>query len=805
MPSHIMIGMRDNRGGSMKPQNTMLVLAIFVVFALTGAVSINIVEPLNNTNYIYGTQKLNYTFTNTTQTDECYYVVDGITTTTTKTRLGGYYIDDSGLENDGIPQSMWNISSGSAVGSSFARFNGYKSFVNITNQTYWTPPSFTFEAWILPNTTTGDQYLYSVSIPYYTFDVYLSGDDIKLSNVNNYPSYDILTLPNVIGYGFWQHVAVTFNDADNNASIYINGSLRASKIMSVEVPTMNEDLALGRNNYLGGSGYYNGSMDEVRISNKARAMAELKGVLATVTPYTTDANTMGLYHFEYSSNIKKCYHTNTTFTKNELGLFNVVVNINDTAGSGYSSTINISTDANYEINATNNDTTAPLQNFTALFYNSTFSVSKTAVGYHIFTNWSELPHGEIKINLSLTGYEKRQIVVNVTNETLTFNNSYVLEPISFNFYIYDETTQVALNTSRVNIYNSTNNISYFNVTTISANFSTIPHGAVTIELINESYENRYYYLTIEQYTSVNKNLYMLKTSDGGFVSFFVGTVDASGTVLPISYALVSVNKKYGATYYEVSSRQTDNTGIASMFLSRTTTYRVDYSATGYNSATQYITPSETGYSIYLNSTSGVNITFDYVFKNVTFSVAPKILYDNDTSIIFTVADGSGSLEYYGFNVTWNGTTLYYNQVSGIATGGTLTANVNLSNATGMPVYIKAWFKKSGYDVYIWYDTKYVLDHNLLNEIPGTVARTLKDAVAQIPLVARMVIVIFLLMFFVIGFGKVGVGATGVGVFVLVFLGFMTAVNWFTGVEYWIPLYILMILTVLSIYILQSRW
>ncbi len=96
----------------------------------------------------------------------------------------------------------------------------------------------------------------------------------------------------------WYHIAVSIEHATNTVRIYINGQLQGTN-----TNFFNRLSSIGNtvNNWIGrsqfpGDPYFDGIIDEVRISSVAR----YTGASFTVPagPFTTDANTVVLYHFD---------------------------------------------------------------------------------------------------------------------------------------------------------------------------------------------------------------------------------------------------------------------------------------------------------------------------------------------------------------------------------------------------------------------------------------------------------------------------------------------------------------------------
>jgi len=94
----------------------------------------------------------------------------------------------------------------------------------------------------------------------------------------------------------YTHVAVTIDNATNTGKLYINGVLSATNTMMTLRPAsllMTDQNWLGRSQFVTDP-YFNGNIEELRISNVVRYTANF-----TPPPgeFTTDANTVALYHF----------------------------------------------------------------------------------------------------------------------------------------------------------------------------------------------------------------------------------------------------------------------------------------------------------------------------------------------------------------------------------------------------------------------------------------------------------------------------------------------------------------------------
>ncbi|MCS7037899.1 MAG: LamG-like jellyroll fold domain-containing protein [Saprospiraceae bacterium] len=116
----------------------------------------------------------------------------------------------------------------------------------------------------------------------------------------------------IVDDGVWRHIAITRNASNGQVRLFVNGvqdavgptgsntgniSYRDGR--STSYPNSDPFLVLGAEKHdYPGSLYYSGWLDEMRISNIIRYTANFTPPSA---PFTTDANTVGLYHFNEGS------------------------------------------------------------------------------------------------------------------------------------------------------------------------------------------------------------------------------------------------------------------------------------------------------------------------------------------------------------------------------------------------------------------------------------------------------------------------------------------------------------------------
>lgn len=171
---------------------------------------------------------------------------------------------------------------------------------------------FTIEAWVFYKGGTQWGRIFDIGTGLGT-DAYIylaasSNPDDKVVfgfKIPGYPERRVVGL--AIAENTWTHIAVTVdysNPADPIARLFVNGTfiaLNGMRDVGDLTPYYLSDLGTTDNNWLGRSRfvidpYFNGAIDEFRISNIVRYPGA--GGFTPATTFTTDANTVALYHFD---------------------------------------------------------------------------------------------------------------------------------------------------------------------------------------------------------------------------------------------------------------------------------------------------------------------------------------------------------------------------------------------------------------------------------------------------------------------------------------------------------------------------
>ena len=109
-----------------------------------------------------------------------------------------------------------------------------------------------------------------------------------------------LTSPRVsVDTSQWNYFAIV-KDGSNGGKIYKNGQLVSTGAWGNFSYSWNR-LDLGAEFFTSYSGWFNGWIDEVRISNRERTATEISNHFNSNSNFSSDANTIGLWHFDQST------------------------------------------------------------------------------------------------------------------------------------------------------------------------------------------------------------------------------------------------------------------------------------------------------------------------------------------------------------------------------------------------------------------------------------------------------------------------------------------------------------------------
>jgi hypothetical protein len=263
-------------------------------------------------------------------------------------------------------------------------------------------------------------------------------------------------------------------------------------------------------------------------------------------------------------------------------------------------------------------------------------------------------------------------------------------------YVYNEENTSQGLTFNITMNNGTTSDTAYNQNNPYLNTSIT--GLITVDIWNTDYPQRTYYLS-QGSNSTTLNAYLLASGSGSYVLFYTYT----STEQPIQSALINVERLIPpSSWLTIAQKKTDSSGSLGIFLSPTTTYRFNVSATGYANQSFQLQPTASPYIIYMTSASGsINITYATLFQNLSLQVYPAdagLVFNQTYPFFYYINSTDSFLEYYGWRISFgNGTTITQNN-----TTGTAGYNISYLLDTGLwngNITMNYWFKKQNYTLF----------------------------------------------------------------------------------------------------------
>lgn len=184
--------------------------------------------------------------------------------------------------------------SGSGPNSLSVSGSAYVEVPNSSNLNIVGP--LTMEAWIkLPSVSTTYQPILDHSPSLGNeggYDMYVTDTGKARMDIFYYPSYQYLIGATTLTPNVWHHVAGVYDGSQ--LRLYVDGQLDASVNLSSPMTGTAVQLRIGRNNYLYTPIYFNGLIDEVRISTGALYSSNF----TPAGSLTASGSTKGLWKFD---------------------------------------------------------------------------------------------------------------------------------------------------------------------------------------------------------------------------------------------------------------------------------------------------------------------------------------------------------------------------------------------------------------------------------------------------------------------------------------------------------------------------
>jgi hypothetical protein len=179
-------------------------------------------------------------------------------------------------------------------GGASALFDGTGDYLQTSQPVVPSSVGFTTECWIRIATTGTRKEIFNQYdvLPDGRFLMWVDTDN-KLKAFIGGTNGTNLATTSTLSTGTWYHVAFV-TTTGGNAYLFLDGTQEASDTGVTQGVYQGDNLSIGEE-FNTGTGFFNGHIDEVRISDTARYTA---GFTPDTTPFQNDANTLLLLHMD---------------------------------------------------------------------------------------------------------------------------------------------------------------------------------------------------------------------------------------------------------------------------------------------------------------------------------------------------------------------------------------------------------------------------------------------------------------------------------------------------------------------------
>lgn len=205
---------------------------------------------------------------------------------------------------------------------------------------------------------------------------------------------------------------------------------------------------------------------------------------------------------------------------------------------------------------------------------------------------------------------------------------------------------------------------------------SMKNNGFNIRYSNSNYETRNVFFSASPLTNttLNKTLYLLKSTTGIYVTFQL----INSALQPISGVFMNATNTFGV----VGSGYTDSSGGITFFLNPSISHDFVANKSGYSLYTTTITPTQSSYTITLSSSTSSSSSLIDADRGLSFTFTPLSEYLlNKTLYIFNLSLVSNywDLTSWGFNITDNNSQLVSAVSSALTTGGSINSTITTGN------------------------------------------------------------------------------------------------------------------------------
>ncbi len=163
-------------------------------------------------------------------------------------------------------------------------FDGVNDYLTIPNSASLniSGTGLTLSMWINPQATGGDSVVLgkpwnaTMTSPYYQYGIELAGGTVPVFYVGTTSGVLSASMGSALALNQWSNLAVTFNGSQ--AQFYVNGTLVTTASLSASITARGNPLRLGAD--ANTQQFFKGSLDDVRIYNRALTAQEIQSDMA---------------------------------------------------------------------------------------------------------------------------------------------------------------------------------------------------------------------------------------------------------------------------------------------------------------------------------------------------------------------------------------------------------------------------------------------------------------------------------------------------------------------------------------------
>jgi hypothetical protein len=187
--------------------------------------------------------------------------------------------------------SLFALPPVAAAGPASLSFDGVSGYVAVPDHANLRiPVNITLEAWLKPISASG----YRGAAGKHNYEIGVEGIGSGFRAVfafsrNSGSWFEVKS--GELPFNQWYHIAGTYDGS--NVRLFVNGTRIASTQTSGNIDQSTDSFRIGSTEFF--NDYFQGSIDEVRLSNSIRYTGNF---IAPQMPFTPDANTRGLWHLD---------------------------------------------------------------------------------------------------------------------------------------------------------------------------------------------------------------------------------------------------------------------------------------------------------------------------------------------------------------------------------------------------------------------------------------------------------------------------------------------------------------------------